>query len=56
MSGRLGFSRQVYYQHSTRQLIGEEREQQVLTLVHRIGEEDPRMGGRKLYHLLQDER
>lgn len=55
MSGRLGFSRQAYYQHGTRQLTGEEREQQVLSLVQGIRAEHPRLGGRKLHHLLQDQ-
>jgi transposase InsO family protein len=55
MSGRLGFSRQAYYQQAHRQLSGEEREQQVLALVKEVRQEHPRLGGRKLYHLLQDQ-
>jgi hypothetical protein len=54
MSGLLGFSRQAYYQHEGRQFNREEREQQVLALVAQVREEHPRMGGKKLYHLLQE--
>ncbi|RSK24489.1 IS3 family transposase [Hymenobacter metallilatus] len=53
ISGVLGFSRQAYYQHHTRQWSSEEREHYVLEQVAQLRQEHGRMGGRKLYHLLE---
>ncbi|WP_243900449.1 IS3 family transposase [Hymenobacter defluvii] len=53
ISGVLGFSRQAYYQHQTRQWSSQEREQYILDQVAQLRQEHGRMGGRKLYHLLE---
>lgn len=55
MGGLFGFSRQAFYQHQGRQLTGEERDQQVLSLVEQVRAEHPRMGGKKLYELIKEE-
>lgn len=50
-----GFSRQAFYQHKTRQMTGEERDQQVLSLVEQLRSDHPRIGGKKLYELMKKE-
>ncbi|WP_246399138.1 MULTISPECIES: IS3 family transposase [Hymenobacter] len=55
ISGVLGFSRQAFYQHQTRQWSSEEREHYVLEQVAQLRKEHGRMGGRKLYHLLEQD-
>ena len=52
----LGFTRQSYYQYWHRQTLEVNSEGQLLELVKEIRQEHPRMGGRKLYQLLQSER
>ncbi len=56
LKGLLGFTRQSYYQYWHRQTLGVNPEEQLLELVKEIRKEHPRMGGRKLYQLLQSER
>jgi len=55
VSGLLGFTRQAYYQHERRQFSREQREQYVLERVAQLRQEHPRMGGRKLYSLLEQD-
>jgi transposase InsO family protein len=49
-----GVSRQAYYQAQKRQLQREGEDQVLLGLVKDIRQRHPRLGGRKLYHLLQE--
>ena len=55
LEGLLGFTRQGYYQYWQRQILEVKPEEQLLELVKEIRQEHPRMGGRKLYPLLQSE-
>ena len=50
-----GFSRQAFYQHKSRQMTGEERDEQVLSLVEQTRADHPRIGGKKLYDLIKEE-
>lgn len=55
LEGVLGFTRQGYYQYWQRQDGHEQDDLSVLRLVRPIRREHPRIGGRKLYNLLQGE-
>ena len=50
----LGLSRQVYYRAKRSRLKKQERAKQVVDLVYGIRSTMPRLGTRKLYHLLHD--
>jgi hypothetical protein len=54
VGGPIGFSRQAFYQHKSRQVTGEERDQQVLSLVEQTRTDHPRIGGKKLYDLIKE--
>ena len=47
-------NRQVYYRNVRRQVIKQNKAEQVVTLVHEIRKSMPRIGAKKLYHLLLD--
>lgn len=49
-----GISRQAYYQAQQRQQERAAEDQLILTLVQGLRQRHPRMGGRKLYHELQE--
>ena len=51
----LGFTRQGYYQYWHRQNLEVSHEDQLIELVKQVRQEHPRIGGRKLYLLLQPE-
>ncbi|TXK29870.1 IS3 family transposase [Pontibacter qinzhouensis] len=51
----LGFTRQGYYQYWQRQGKQVNYEEQVIELVKQVRQDHPRIGGRKLYQLLQPE-
>ncbi len=55
LAGLLGFTRQGYYQYWHRLTLEVKPEEQLLDLVKEIRKDHPRMGGRKLYQLLQSE-
>ncbi len=55
VGGLFGFSRQAFYQHKSRQMTGEERDEQVLSLVEQFRRDHPRIGGKKLYELMKEE-
>lgn len=55
MCRNFGLSRQAYYQHAEKQLRTQFQITIVVQLVCRIRTRQPRIGGRKLYHLLQDD-
>jgi len=46
--------RQVYYRSVRRQIVKQDKAEQVVTLVHEIRKSMPRIGAKKLYHLLLD--
>ena len=50
----LGLSRQVYYRAKRSSVMKQERAKQVVDLVYGIRSTMPRLGTRKLYHLLHD--
>lgn len=50
-----GYSKQAYYKQQTRHLLQESEQQQVRTLVLTIRKRMPKLGTRKLHHLLKDE-
>lgn len=47
--------RQVYYRSIRRRVIKQDKAEQVLKLVHDLRKSMPRIGAKKLYHLLLDE-
>jgi putative transposase len=49
------FSRQAYYQHSHRQIKGEEADKQILDLIEAVRKDHPQMGGKKLSWALKEE-
>jgi len=53
VGGPIGIRRQAFYQHKSRQLIGEGRDEQVLSLVEQTRRDHPGIGG-KLYELLKE--
>ena len=53
--GPIGFTRQGYYQYWQRQSEQVDGDFNVLRLVRPLRRQHPRIGGRKLYNLLQDE-
>jgi putative transposase len=53
--GPIGFTRQGYYQYWQRQNEEVDNDLNVLRLVRPIRRQHPRIGGRKLYYLLQPE-
>lgn len=50
-----GYNRQVYYRSKNRVIKHQERAEQVYGLVQSVRSKMPRLGGKKLYHLLQSE-
>lgn len=55
MQGLFGFTRQAYYQALHRQTKDQLLESQVVDMVVNIRKEQPRLGGKKLYLLLQND-
>ena len=55
LEGALGFSRQAYYQYWQRQTGQVSYDADILQLVKKIREDHPRIGGRKLYSMLENE-
>ena len=55
LEGWLGFSRQAYYQYWQRQAGQTNNEPDVIELVKKLRQDHPKMGGRKLHDLLQEE-
>jgi len=55
LEGWLGFSRQAYYQYWQRQAGQNNSEPDVIELVKTLRQDHPKMGGRKLHDLLQEE-
>ena len=55
LEGVLGFSRQAYYQYWQRQTGQVSHEADILQLVKKVRENHPRIGGRKLYSMLENE-
>lgn len=55
LEGALGFSRQAYYQYWQRQTGQVRYDADILQLVKKIREDHPRIGGRKLYSMLEKE-
>ncbi|MFD2936166.1 IS3 family transposase [Spirosoma flavum] len=55
LEGWLGFSRQAYYQYWQRQAGQTNNEPDVIELVKTLRQDHPKMGGRKLHDLLQEE-
>ncbi|SOD98530.1 hypothetical protein SAMN06269250_6136 [Spirosoma fluviale] len=54
LGGPIGFSRQGYYQYWQRQADQVNHDADILQLVKKVRQDHPRIGGRKLYWLLQD--
>ena len=50
-----GMSRKNYYKERKKRMVRQIEEQKVLSLVRREWRDQPRLGGRKLYHMLQAE-
>ncbi len=50
-----GYNRQVYYRSKTRVKRHQQKAEKVITLVNAVRLKMPRLGGRKLYHLLERE-
>jgi len=50
-----GYNRQVYYRSKNRVIKHQERAEQVYGMVQSVRSKMPRLGGKKLYHLLQSE-
>jgi len=50
-----GYNRQVYYRSKRRALKNQQRAQRVISLVTSVRLRMPRLGGKKLYHILQGE-
>ena len=55
LEGVLGFSRQSYYQYWQRQTGQVNHDATILQQVRKIRQDHPRIGGRKLYSLLQED-
>ena len=55
LEGVLGFSRQGYYQYWQRQACQVDYNADILQLVRKIRQDHPRIGGRKLYTMLEKE-
>lgn len=49
-----GMDRQVYYRSVRRRVIKQDKAEQVVKLVHEIRKSMPRIGAKKLYHILLD--
>ena len=55
LEGVLGFSRQGYYQYWQRQADQVNNDADILPLVRKVRQDHPRIGGRKLYTMLEKE-
>ena len=55
LEGVLGFSRQAYYQYWQRQTGQVSHDGDILQLVRKVRQDHPRIGGRKLYSMLEEE-
>ena len=55
LEGVLGFSRQAYYQYWQRQTGQVSYDADILQLVRKVRQDHPRIGGRKLYSMLEEE-
>ena len=55
LEGVLGFSRQAYYQYWQRQTGQVSYDADILQLVKKVRQDHPRIGGRKLYSMLENE-
>ena len=55
LEGWLGFTRQAYYQYWQRQAGQTNSESDVIELVKKLRNDHPKIGGRKLHDLLQEE-
>ena len=55
LEGALGFSRQAYYQYWQRQTGQVSYDADILQLVKKVRQDHPRIGGRKLYSMLENE-